>query len=399
MTVDLNLIGPNEPRMHDELYSIYEQLREQAPVYFAPNINGYMVTRHDDIMTVLMDPKTFSNVHAHDSPQVENPVLAAADDPEHDVQRRLIFRAFSPKAIRELKDFVQQVADDLIDNFVDKKSCDLVEEFAHPFPMILLGHLFGVSPDDADFRGWTDDMFAAAISNPDDAVLERAMGAFMEFGEYIVKKAAERRELIAKGEEVPDDVLTVLVTPNDDGEVLPEEDFVAASAQLLTAGHETTTKLIGNTIYLLMKHPDQLQLLNENPDLIGAVIEESLRFESPAQGLWRRVTVDTELARAKIPADSRVYMVFGSANRDPSIYHEPDKFNILRDTAELRQHQAFGHGIHSCMGMHLARLEGVIAIQSLLKSLPNLRLDDNAEALRSPLYFMRGWSTLPICWD
>ena len=389
---------PNNPEVLANIYSYYKRLREESPVHYVPSFDQYVVTRHADIMTIVTDPATYSNERATDTPLAAIPMLPTADDPEHARQRRLLMRPFTPKAVKELEPFVEQAAQQLVDQFVNDGACDLISNFAYLLPITVVGHLCDLPPQDANFRTWSDAMFAAA-SDPTGAAYEGALEALMEFGEYIMRKANERKAILESGEEPPTDILTSLVKPGEEGETLSEEEFVIAAAQLLTAGHETTTKLIGNTTQLLLTHPEALAALKADASLIGSVIEESLRFESPAQGLWRRVVKETTLNGVTMPAESRVYIAFGAANRDPEVFTEPDTFNVQRSSRELRSHLAFGHGIHNCLGSSLARMQGRIAIRTFLDRLPNLQLDDTKEAARTPLHWMRGWEVLPVKWD
>ncbi|HKY93016.1 MAG TPA: cytochrome P450, partial [Nevskiaceae bacterium] len=184
----------------------------------------------------------------------------------------------------------------------------------------------------------------------------------------------------------------------ENGEVLDDAEFIVASAQLLVAGHESTTNLIGNAVFHLLEHPTELERLRRDPALVDSAIEEVLRFDSPVQGAWRRATRDVTVAGCPVAAESRLYLLFGSANRDPALHADPDRFDIGR-FARAGRHFSFGHGLHVCLGAALARREARIALQVLLARLPNLRLDRGRPATRSQCHFLRGFRDLPVRWD
>lgn len=389
---------PSKPEVVERLYDWYELMREKAPVHYIEPLKVYFVSRYQDVVDCLFDPDTFSAENAHENPIATVPVLPGADNPRHDVQRRLIARSFTPKGVQSLSATVQKMADDLVDQFAADGKCDLVDRFAHPYPLRVIAHIFGVPHDAKDFRRWSDAMFAAAFGASEDQMVA-AFEVVDELGQWVRGLADERREMLRAGKPLPNDLLTTFVTPGEDGEVLTTEEFVVASLQLLNGGHETTTKLIANTLYLLMTHPDQLQAVRQKPELMRGAIEESLRCESPAQGEWRRTTRDVTLHGVHIPADSRLYLGFASGNRDPRVFTDPQRFDIQRPPTEVGKHLALGRGMHVCLGAHLARMDAAIALNTLLRRLPNLRMDPERKPRPCPLHWMRGYEELHVLWD
>ena len=378
----------------------YRRLLESCPVHFNTDLGEYLVARHADVVDILKNPRVYRNERASpESPMATTPVLPTADEPEHTVQRVLVQRAFTQGSVRKLEETVRSIAHQIVDGFVDRGECNLVKSFAYPLPMEVLCLLFGVKYGErnADFRQWAIDILAMTTHR--EAAAEQALKSFDHFTHYILDKAETRKAMIERGEESPDDLMGALVSPGKNGETLPQHIFVVASAMLLIGGHESTQNMIANSVYLLLRHPGQLRDLKENPELIGNAIEEVVRFESPIQGAWRRPVEDSTVADHPIPAESRMFLLYGSANRDPNVFTRPNEFDIHRDREELREHLGFGKGIHFCLGAHLARMEGRIALEVLLERLPNLRLDDSRPRKRSGTHFMNGFSDLPVRWD
>ena len=375
----------------------YGRLLEKCPVHFNEDLGEYIVAKHADVVNIVNSPEIYKNSRAApQNPMATTPVLPTADEPEHTLQRLLVQRAFTSGAVKRLETTVTSIAHELVDRFIDRGECNLISAYAYPLPMEVLCLLFGVEYGDADFKKWANEILDMT-THPDTAT-EQALQSFQNFSTYILEKASERKAMLKRGEALPEDLLSALVSPGKNGETLPEEIFIVASAQLLIGGHESTQNMIGNAIYLLLKHPEQLEALRNQPDLAENVIEEVLRFESPIQGAWRRPIADSEVSGCPIPEDSRMFVLYGSANRDPEVFTNPHEFNIRRDKNELKQHLGFGRGIHFCLGAHLARLEGRIAVQVLLERIPNLQLDESSERVRSITHFMNGFIELPVKW-
>jgi cytochrome P450 len=345
-----------------------------------------------------MDDKTFSNEGATNNPFGDVRVLVTADDPAHRRHRKLIARAFTPKRVASMEPYAEQVANELVDTFVGQGHCDLIESFAYRLPVAMIAGMLGVPErDHANFRQWADDLFAVT-ANPTPEVIAHAMASLGEFGQYILAQAeagtADSQSLLGK-----ENVLAALRRPDDDGETLSDDEFVIATLQLLSAGHETTTNLIANGVWQLCTHPQEYQRLLDDPSLIDTAVEEILRFDTPVLHQWRRATKDTEVGGVALPAESIVAVVLGAANRDPSRWEHSHKFDLTRPINEARQHFAFGTGIHTCLGAALARLEGKVALRTLVNRLPGLQIDHSQESIRATAHFLHGWKTLRIRWN
>jgi cytochrome P450 len=221
----------------------------------------------------------------------------------------------------------------------------------------------------------------------------------LEFSGYLLGKGAERKALLAEGGEPPDDLLTSLLQEHETGQKLTDDEFVGCAIQLMAAGHETISNFISNAVYLLCTQVGERAKLEAKPELLESAVEEVLRFESPAQAMPRRVTTDTVFGGCPIPSGARVHVLFGAANRDGSIFHHPDRFDIDRDLSLVRQHVAFGFGVHACVGASLARLEGRVALERLLTRLRHLELDPGHQPVRSTTHYVRGWKSLWVRWQ
>lgn len=388
-----------DPRAPDVLanpYPHYRRLRESCPVVYSDAIDMYVVSKHEDIRRILRQPETFSVEGAHTSGFGDAKVLITADDPIHSRQRRLVNKAFTPRRVSALEPYIEQVANELIDSFVENASCDLVSQFAYPLPVFVISKMLGIpAADHEKFKRWADDMMRA-VGNP-EAYLEQAMVSVAEFAQYILKAAAKRKAAVRAGEQ-HDDLLTALASAEDAGKSLTEDEFVIAVLQILTAGHETTTNLIANGVNLLGDYPDQRDKLLREPALLENAVEEILRYDGPAQGMFRKTKHDVEVSGTVIPAGIRVEMLFGSANRDPEKWSNPDQFDITRPLSEVRQHLGFGFGPHACLGASLARLEGRVALGALIRRLPGLHVDHRRESTRDPVHYVRGWKSLWVKW-
>ena len=397
------------PMLHEHLenpYPVYAKARRECPVFQSSAVPVWGVTRYDDIWTALKDPGRFSSSMASapggmQSPEVakvmkdgypEIPTLVTNDPPSHTRFRGLVNKAFTPRRVAEREPHVREIANELIDKFYDEGGCDLIWQFAYPLPMRLIAETLGVPREDMDkFKRWSDDSVARLSMIPPERQIECAR-SIVEFQKYFVAMAEERRR------EPQDDMLTDLVNARLEGvSPLTMPELLSVLQQLLVAGNETTTNLIGNMMMLVLQNPDQLQALRGDLSLAGNAVEEALRMEAPVQGLFRTTTVDAELGGVTIPQGSHLQLLYASGNRDESEYPDPDRFDVRRPNA--RTHLSFGGGIHFCIGAPLARLEARIALETLLRRLPNLRLKAGQSFERVPHFFLRGFEHLYLEWD
>jgi cytochrome P450 len=379
-------------------YPAYAHLRDEHPVQWLEPLQAYALTRYEDVIEVLRRPEDFSSrrqsgpgaatplaYRVMDDPSFSDeargwakrrvqiaesaPVLVSADPPRHTLQRKLINKAFSPRRVAALESSIQKIADDLIRRLAPKGSGDLVAEFAMPLPMTVIADAFGIPNTELEtFKRWSD-AFVMANGNPslthdDIAGLFRALNEFYDyFTEQLEDRAHEPR----------DDLVTDVAQADIDGdEPLSVNERLQMLSQFLIAGNETTTSLIASAALILIRNPDLKSRLTSDPSVIPPFLEEVLRLESPTQGLFRIANADAEIAGVHIPAGSFLWLVYGSCNRDEQVFPHGDELQLDRPAS--RNHLAFGQGAHFCLGVNLARAEGRIAIGSLLRWVPDLRL-------------------------
>jgi cytochrome P450 len=381
-------------------FPFYRQLREEGPVrraVIARGLDAWLVTRYEDGLAALSDPRLSSDVRDASDPRLlqQLPVteresmlrnMLRADPPDHTRLRRLVSKAFTARRVTELRPRVQAVTDGLLDAIVQEGRADLVADFALPLPVTVISELLGVPTTHRyDFQRWTDDMILRGPEPPDPAVVD---GAWQQMRAYLTKL------LEAKRADPEDDLLSALITARDEEQRLDEEELIATAFLLLVAGYITTVNLIGGGIAALLAHPDQLQLLRDDPALLPDAIEEFLRYDGPVNpGIARFAREDVEIAGVTIPRGATVLVASAIADRDPARFPDPDRLDITRRD---NPHLAFGHGIHYCLGAPLARLEGQVAIGTALRRLPGLALAVPPDELRWRPGGLRGPQRLPV---
>lgn len=380
---------------------VYHELRAQCPVAkvrFPSGDEGYLVSRYEDVYTVLADPR-FSRAAtvAPDAPKLTatQPIpgsLFTMDPPEHTRLRRLVSREFTARRVQRMLPRIQELTDDLLDAMqAGPRPVDLNTALAFPLPVRVICELLGVPFADRDnFRRWSDAFVSLATHNLEDVERDRlSMFAYL-------------RDLVAVKRENPgDDLLSALVHASDAEGSLDERELVIMAATLLIAGHETTVSMIGMCVLTLLRHPDQLQRLREHPEELEHAVEELLRINPIGDGGPVRVTLeDVDIAGTVIPKGSAVMGSVCSANRDEHQFGDgdPERFDARRPSADT--HLAFGHGPHYCVGSALARAELRIVIGSLLKRFPTLRLAVDVDELHMAGGMMvHGVTSLPVTWD
>lgn len=417
MNADISNFNPFDPTTLQCPFPHYEVMRAEQPVFEVPGLGIHMVTRHDLVMQVLRNPETYSSafggtgmpvsseirkkfeeVFAEGYPRVST--MLTADQPEHTRYRRLVSRAFHPKVIAELEPTIRAITTRLIDSWIDSGRIEFVREFAVPLPVEVIARALNV-PDDRleDFKRWSDDSIAGIGTNISVEERIRAEYGVNEFQRYFAEQIEYRRD------HPLDDILTNLLNAridDDDPEVsdkrpLDMPEMLSIVQQLLVAGNETTTKMLTEMVRLLAEHPDQWQALKEDPSRIERVVEETLRISTPTQGMWRMVTAETRLGGVELKKGDRVVVVFSSANRDERLYADPDRFDPDRDN--LRDHLAFGKGIHFCLGANLSRLEGKVALEELSRRLESIVLADSNTFEYYPSFMLRGLTSLDIAFQ
>ncbi|GAA5146092.1 cytochrome P450 [Pseudonocardia eucalypti] len=413
---------PYDPAVKEDPQKYFKPLRDGCPVHHhviddvevgkmnenpwiaEPTTEFWSLSRYQDCVQVLQTPALYSSKEGPGPERTraltEDGMLLFSDDPAHRWQRSIANKAFTPRRVALLEPDIQKVADDLIDQLYPRGECDLHLEFAAAMTIRVVAKVVGV--DDSridDFFRWGNDTIGAF--GADEEGIKRSFTSGMEFLAYFNELLEDRRTKLANDEEVPDDILTAMITAADEetGKKLSDVELFMGAQQFMVAGFETTTTTIGSGIWLLNQHPEQLQKVKDNPDLILVLVEEVLRYASPLEGLCRTATEDTEIAGVKIPKGGKVRWLMASANRDERAFERADEFDLDRDRVQVRKHLSFGHGIHMCLGSALARMELKIAFETLLRRLPNLRPDPDKQPERNKALLVSGFSYLPVVWD
>ena len=383
-------------------FPFYAQLRAEAPVfpvYLPTKQRAWLITRYDDVFNVLKDERFAKDPHNSMTPEqlkklpwvppmfksLERNMLDL-DSPDHTRLRSLVHKAFTPRLIEQMQDQIQAMTNELLDRVESAGTMDLIADFALPLPLTMIGRILGVSAEDNHkFHRWSTTMISGG-SNRNLFVLIPSMLSFMG---YLKKFIKERRA------NPKDDLITALVQAKDGSDQLSEDEILAMIFILLVAGHETTVNLIGSGSLALLEHPDQLAKLRSEPALIKTAIEELLRFVCPVEMATERYTREAiTIAETTIPRGELVLAVIGSANRDVSYFDNPDSLDLARKN---NKHLAFGHGPHYCLGASLARLEGQIAISTLIQRMPDLSLRVAPDQLRwRGTFVLRGLEALPV---
>lgn len=393
------------PEFRRDPYASYAELRQHAPINRATLPDGqevWVVTRYADVSAVLKDERFVVDFHnAYDPDQIarlpiefreDGPAgrsMLMSDAPNHTRLRALVSKAFTPRVVEQLRPRIQQIADQLIDAAQAQGRIDLIEAYAFPLPIIVITELLGVPTEDQQqFRQWSNVLVSGLGSFEIDDERRGAIQAFMGYLHALI----ERRRA-----NPGTDLISALVQVEERGDTLSEAELLSMILLLLVAGHETTVNLIGNGTLALLRHPDQLDLLRANPDLIKGAIEELLRYTNPVQTTFRFVREDLTLAGQQLRRGERVMVVLAAANHDESQMSEAERLDITRAS---HRHMSFGQGMHYCLGAPLARLEAQIAIGTLLRRLPNLHLAVAADDLAwRPGFVLRGLHELPIAFD
>lgn len=400
-------------------YPAYAEQREAEPVVYSERLGGWLVTRHDDVLEVLRDTDRFSNRMASGPSSVsglaqkvvedeslpertraaaarrielsKSRVMLFSDPPLHKRQRALVSAGFTPRRVAELDDVVVELTNRLVEAFPDDGTVDIVPAFSHPIPMTIIANLLGVPPENlSTFKEWSDAFTrgVGALQHDPDAVIDM-FDKVNAFYDYFTAELDRRRTAPV------DDLLSDLLAARLEGEEpLSLAEILQMLVQFLVAGNETTTNLLTSSVWKLAQNQDLQSRMRENPKQIPTFVDEVLRLEPPVQGIWRVTNVDVEIAGTAIPADSLVYLITGSANRDPATFPSPDELDV-----DLRRekHLTFGRGEHSCLGMNLAKLEAKIALGILLARCSDIRLAEPGsppEFHRS--FVLHGMPRLPV---
>ncbi len=385
----------------DDPAATFAALRGTCPVnHTMIPAEHWTLSREFDLTAALRDDETWSSKYGPGLAfgVIGSGVLVSSDPPVHTTERLAISRAFKPSVLEAMEPDIRLLVDELVDACAERGSGDIVYDLAMPLPLVVMCWMLGMPKEDISmFRSWVLPMAEAVAleggRNANDEVKNAYRSYYAYFGPHIQRRA----DAIAAGEQVPEDLLTRLLTVERDGQKLTQQQVIGFCQFLLVAGSATTTLLIGNIVNRLMHHPDQMAILQADRSLIPNAIEESLRIDAPVHGLFRTNTCPVTLHDIEIPQDSKVYMLFGSANRDPEAWDDPDHFDVTRDLKDLKRHAAFGIGIHYCLGAPLSRVEAAVALEAVLDRMPNIRPDGTPTKVKASV--LNGFETLPVRWD
>jgi cytochrome P450 len=400
-------------------YPVYQELRHDAPVCWSDRLSAFVVSRYDDVVKVLMDPRTFSSVHQSGRSSVTGlaqrlladpktppdllhkvrrrlevnakPALINADPPVHVRQRKLVSYGFTPRRVGLMEPEIRRVATELIDSVRADGSMDFVRQYAMPLPMTVIANVLGVPPDrQHDFKRWsnafTQGLGALQLSTEQVADLFAAVD---EFYDYFTEQIEARRT------QPRDDLLTDLVDARLEGELpLTVNEMLQMLVVFLVGGNETTTNLLTWMTHRLLTDPALMQRVRADLRLLPALAEEMLRLQSPVQGLFRTATADTEVGGVPIPKDGMLFLIYASGNHDDTAFATPDHLDLDRDAS--RPHLAFGRGEHFCLGASVARLEARVGMELLLTTFGDLALAGSADRPLHSSFVLHGLRDLPV---
>lgn len=394
------VFDPYAYEVHEDPYPLYTRLREEAPAYRHEALDFWALSRHADVLGAFKDWQTFSNRHGvsldldafHAQAETTMSFLAM-DPPRHDRLRALVSRGFTPRRVQALEPRIRAMSIAYLEAFAERGACDFIRDFAGKLPMDVISELLGVpEADRVQLRTWAD-----LVVHRDEGVRSlppAAAAAALHMLQYFTAMLAERKQRASPPghPDGRDDLTGALLAAEIDGDRLSDREIVGFLFLMIVAGNETTTKLLGNALYWLWRHPDQRDLLRRDPTLVPRWIEETLRYDNSTQALARILTRDVELHGEKLREGERAVLLIGAANRDERAFPEPDRFDLMRDT---RASLAFGQGTHFCLGASLARLEGTVALEELWKRVPGYEIEPDG-IVRVHSVNVRGFAALPL---
>ncbi len=383
-------------------YPFYDRLRTEDPVHWSERFGSWLLTRYADVTMALRDARLSANRTSVFMKQLPEGMsqrlqplrdhlatwMSHSDPPGHTRLRGLVSKAFTPGMVESMRSHIQEIVDELLFAVGDKREIDIIRDVAYPLPAAVISDMLGIPIDGREqFRRWAEDIMAftggGALALP--RIAERAQKSLFEMYDYFGSLIRERRQ------HPQNDLISALTRIEEQGDRLTEEDLLGLCDQLLTAGHDTTRNLIGNGMLALLENEDQLQKLRQDPSFTASAVEELLRFDSPLQRQTRVAKEDIQLGGHQIRKGQPVLSMLGAANRDPSRFENPNQLDICRHN---NGHVAFGSGIHYCLGAPLSRLEGQIALGSIVQRFPAIRLVNPVQEWRENMS-VRGLVSLP----
>jgi cytochrome P450 family 142 subfamily A polypeptide 1 len=373
----------------DEPAPKYEWMRRHEPVFFDAKNGVWGLASYDAVIAASKDPTTFSSAGGIRPDSGPIPMMIDMDDPAHWARRKLVNKGFTPKRVRDSEQKIRRVCDAIIDEVCERGECDFVRDIAAPLPMVMIGDMLGVPPEDRDdLLRWSDDMVSAQSGNASDEQYTKAMEAMEGYTAFCTHAIRERQQ------QPTDDLMSVLVHAEVDGDRLDPDEVIHESLLILVGGDETTRHVVSGGMEQLLLHPDQRQQLLADRSGIPVAVEEMLRWVSPIKNMCRTVTADTTFMGRELRGGEKCMLLYESANRDESRFAAPHRFDVTRQPNE---HVAFGFGAHYCLGQALARLELNVMFERLLERLPDLELAADAATLpRRRANFISGLEAMPV---
>ena len=375
------VFNPMDPELRSDPYPFYSRLRQRDPFHRCRNADGWVLSRYEDVLTVLRDPsysadernhrrfrsfvERFKRAGLRDPYADDRGSMLRLDPPDHTRLRGLVAKAFTPRAVERMRARIDTILKELLDSRPARGPMELVAELAAPLPVRVIAEMLGIPPEDHErFRDWSNEVVRGLGDGTfeDRKASERAGEELERYFEAVIAA----RRIAPK-----DDLISALAAAEDAGDRLKRNELLSTLTLLLVAGNETTTNLISNATLALLRNPDQLELLRRAPEKVPDAIDEFLRYDSPVQMTSRIARTDRELAGHRIRAGQQLILLLASANRDPEAFPDPDRLDVTRTDV---RHVAFSHGIHFCLGAQLARLEAGLALEALISRFPKFTL-------------------------
>ncbi len=399
--VNKSVASLKNPNYYNDPYATFKILRQRGGLLRSAANRGWITFSFDETRALLQDKRIGSDIRGNrflvglvryatgglaELPLIDNPTLLNLDAPDHTRLRKLVAQGFVSKYIQSLEPGIEAIIQELIEPHLGKPQVDIIEVLAKPLPAIVIAEMMGVPRNERHkFEHWSEQLIGlTSIQNP--GLIRNAALANAEMREYIAELVIRKRH------EPGQDLISHLLAAEEDGDKLTLDELYSTCVVLLVAGHETTTRLIGNCLFRLLQHPDQLADLKQNRALLVPAIEESLRFDSPVQMTIRFARENMDFQGHRLKKNQVIMLCIGGANHDPGANDNPDEFSIYRDNI---QHLSFGHGIHLCLGMTLARLEARLAMSALLDGIPDMELASDSPDWGTNDFF-RGLNRLQV---
>lgn len=368
-------------------HEVYRWMRAHEPVFRDRNGLAAAAT-YQAVIEAERDPETFSNTGGIRPDNPGMPYMIDMDDPAHLLRRKLVNAGFTRKRVMDKMSSIDTLCDSLIDAVCERGECDFVRDIAAPLPMAVIGDMLGVAPEDrATLLAWSDDLVVALSSTASEETLAASVAALLAYNEFMAATIERRRG------EPTDDLVSVLIAAEVDGERLTDEQITSETLLILIGGDETTRHTLSGGTAELTRHPEQWHALRADPDLLPGAVEEMLRWTSPIKNMCRTLTVDNDFHGTTLHAGEKIMLLFESANFDETVFGDPDVFRIDRNP---NNHVTFGFGTHFCLGNQLARLELTTMTSRVLERLPDLRLVEGAELPLRPANFVSGLEAMPV---